>query len=442
MSVSPISDPESTFVCDCYKWMRSACTGEPFYEEHEGKRYCVLHFPHTDKSADFEKVLQRKLKSEDFNFPGVWFPDPLSLSKFAFLKDVDFRSATFTADVRFGRAAFSGVANFSAATFKAQADFHAATFSAAAVFKSATFSGVAHFKSATFSALANFHAATFSAIANFSDVVFNGDAKFIHGTLSGKTDFSGVTFKAYVEFAGNNSRPLFCDASSLDLRFSRIEKPDHLSFQTLSLRPHWFVNIDVRKFEFINVEWRHRASEEIKDLSSGGFTLSTTAHQLLSITCRQLAVNAEDNHRYKEASDFRYLAMDFRRRERWHGLAFWKLSWWYWLASGYGERMLQAFVMLMGILLMSAWLYTHVGFARWEPKFASESDAISAKRDDVGVPLKFSRAVAYSADVITLQKPEPRPATTAAQAVVRLETILGPVQAALLALAIRRRFMR
>jgi hypothetical protein len=43
---------------------------------------------------------------------------------------------------------------------------------------------------------------------------------------------------------------------------------------------------------------------------------------------------------------------------------------------------------------------------------------------------------------MTLQKPEPRPATGAAQAVVMLETILGPVQAALLALAIRRKFMR
>jgi uncharacterized protein (DUF433 family) len=42
---------------------------------------------------------------------------------------------------------------------------------------------------------------------------------------------------------------------------------------------------------------------------------------------------------------------------------------------------------------------------------------------------------------MTFQKPEPRPATPAAQTVVLLETILGPVQAALLALAIRRKFM-
>jgi hypothetical protein len=43
---------------------------------------------------------------------------------------------------------------------------------------------------------------------------------------------------------------------------------------------------------------------------------------------------------------------------------------------------------------------------------------------------------------MTFQKPEPRPTTTAAQALALFETILGPVQAALLALAIRRKFMR
>jgi len=60
----------------------------------------------------------------------------------------------------------------------------------------------------------------------------------------------------------------------------------------------------------------------------------------------------------------------------------------------------------------------------------------------IGAPLKFSRALTYSAGVMTLQKPEPQPATAEAQTVVLLETILGPVQAALLALAIRRKFMR
>ena len=200
--------------------------------------------------------------------------------------------------------------------------------------------------------------------------------------------------------------------------------------------------MDARKFGFINVSWRWRSiNDEVKSLRYE-VLLQPHRHRLFAIACRHLAVNAEENHRYAEASKFRYMAMDARRLESLLGFAPWRLSWWYWLASRYGERVLRAFVVLIGILLVSAGMYTKVGFARWEPKPASEVDGAIAKRDDMGAPLQFSRALTYSAGVMTLQKPEPRPATTAAQTVVLLETILGPVQAALLALAIRRKFMR
>lgn len=474
MSDSPTPEPESAFVCDCQEQMRSACNGEPFYREQEGKRYCVLHFPGKEKSADFKQALERKLGTKDFDFRGVWFPDPLTLSNFHFDGDVDFSFATFSEYTDFGRATFSSAASFIYATFKKQVDFGASIFSKKAIFSAATFSAAALFYETTFSAVAsfveatfaygNFYAVIFSAEADFSSARFNSvayfsnttfsstvdfggaifseDADFIDCTLSGKMDFSRATFKDYVKFAGNETTQVFSGTSSLDLQFARIEKPDHLSFHTLSLRPRWFVNVDARKFEFINVKWQPSTSQEIQDLNSEEYGFGSAAHQLLAIACRNLAVNAEDNHRYEEASRFRYMAMDIRRRERWRGLAFWRLSWWYWLASGYGERVLQAFLVLLGILLLSALLYNHVGFARWEPKLASESDVVSARRDDIGAPLRFSHALTYSAGVMTFQKPEPRPATTAGQTVVLLETILGPVQAALLALAIRRKFMR
>ena len=97
---------------------------------------------------------------------------------------------------------------------------------------------------------------------------------------------------------------------------------------------------------------------------------------------------------------------------------------------------------MIGVLLLCAALYTRVGFVRWEPRVSSEREAAEARRDEAGAPLRWPRALTYSLGVMTLQKPEPRPATDAAQALVMLETILGPVQAALLALAIRRKFMR
>lgn len=223
-----------------------------------------------------------------------------------------------------------------------------------------------------------------------------------------------------------------------NLQHVRIEKPDHVSFNNLNLHPHWVVNVNARKFDFTKVDWDwlgiNEEIESLKDISS--------PHRMLAIACRHLAFNAEENDRYEEASRFRYMAMESQRLEHRRGFAFWRLSWWYWLASGYGERILRAFIVLIGVWLLFALLYTRIGFARWEPRWSNEKEAITEQRDDVGEPLKLKRAFTYSLGVMTLQKPEPRPATTAAQSFVIVETVLGPLQAALLALAIRRKFMR
>jgi hypothetical protein len=133
------------------------------------------------------------------------------------------------------------------------------------------------------------------------------------------------------------------------------------------------------------------------------------------------------------------MAMDARRLERWRGFAFWTLGWWYWLASGYGERVWRAFAVLIVIWLLSAVLYVSLGYPNGEMWSKPEKPTAEEQYKETH---KWSSAILYSAGVMTLQKPEPRPATNAAQGLVMLETILGPVQAALLALAIRRKFMR
>jgi hypothetical protein len=56
--------------------------------------------------------------------------------------------------------------------------------------------------------------------------------------------------------------------------------------------------------------------------------------------------------------------------------------------------------------------------------------------------MALSRAIPYSLGVMMLQKPEPRPVTSAARFLVILESVLGAAQAALLLLAILRKFMR
>lgn len=436
---APIAD---AFICDCDGWFRSACEELPFYKKHEGKQYCVLHYPDKDKVAPFNEALQRKLDKQDFNFSGVWFPDTVDFNHFTFVAPVVFNSATFSAEADFRDATFNENAIFYRVTFSAEANFSYVTFRAIAKFSFTTFGAVTSFGNTTFGADVSFDFTTFKSKAYFTHATFSAEAEFSSTTFNADTSFVSAIFKDYARFAGDGKKQIFNDKSSLNLQFARIEKPDRLSFHTLTLRPYWFVNVDARKVELINVRWNWRdinTKQEIKDLEL--INVSST-HNLLAIACRNLAVNAEENHRYEEASRFRYMAMDARRLERWRGFAFWTLGWWYWLASGYGERVWRAFVVLVGVWLVAAALYTGVGFARWEPRVSTQQEAAEARRDEVGEPLRWPRALTYSLGVMTLQKPEPRPATNAAQSLVMLETILGPVQAALLALAIRRKFMR
>src|SRR2546423_4068800 len=386
MSSSPPTEAPAAvaFICDCGVLARSACKGLAFYKKHGGRRYCVLHYPGKDKSAVFNQALKRKLDAQHFNFREVWFPN-----------DADFTKLTFTTPANFHSAKFSAVVNFKSATFNAEAYFNLATFSAGVYFNSVKFSSVANFHSAAFVTEADFSSAAFNAEADFSFARFGAEAYFSAAAFNAVTDFSFVNFNAgayfadaslkdHFIFAGRKGNQVFGDKSPLNLQFVIIEKPDRFSFHTVTLRPHWFVNVDARKFEFINADWNWRSISTKQEIKSIGGKDVLSKHRLLAVACRNLAVNAEENHRYEEASRFRYMAMEARRLERWRGFAFWTLGWWYWLASGYGERVWRAFVVLIGIWLVAAALYTGIGFARWEPRVASEKEAAEARRDEVG----------------------------------------------------------
>jgi uncharacterized protein YjbI with pentapeptide repeats len=501
MTVSPASSPS---IC-CRS--SQACVGQQIYGAFQGNSYCVLHYPATQKISAFREALDKKLRDKDFNFNGVWFPDPPAFKGMHFADSTDFSDAVFNRGADFSDAVFDKKVNFngaiglgagvgfSRAHFKEEVDFSLVKFSLGVGFKQTKFDKLVRFNGAQihFGAIfesVNFHAgasflntkfpanvffmySTFGGKTYFTDTIFNSEADFSNCTFEaevyffktvfhGKADFSTVTFsgdvefnkasfhkeaifrdavfKTYLGFWGYSDERIFLENSSVIFQYAKIEEPDHVSFHTLTLRPHWFVNVDARKFDFTNVDWQGGLREEVKNLEKYDVL---QPYRLFAITCRHLAVNAEENHRYEEASRFRYMAMEARRQEEGHGFAVWTLRWWYWLASGYGERVLRASLVLVGIWLLFSLLYTQVGFLRWEPRLTSESEAVTANRDETGAPLtSLTRSLAYSASVLTLQKPEPRTATRWAHALVILETILGPVQAALLALAIRRKFMR
>jgi hypothetical protein len=424
MLTSPPSEVSPLYLFVCAQASR-ACANQSFFKEHAGRNYCVFHYPAPDKIHAFNQALKEKLASGDSDFSAFWFPDDLDISETIFNSRADFTGAVFNGEVIFSYVNFNEPADFTYAVFHKDVYFSYAWFRKAAIFDNTSFRALAYFRHAVFDELAKFESATFS-----------GETDFTVATFTGEVNLGYATFASYLKFSGDAATG-FGERASLQFPDVKIERPERVSFNTLTLMPHWFVHVDPRQFEFTNVTWGGSIGHEVEKLKQQAVA---TPRRSLATTYRRLAANAKQNNRYEEANFFRYAAMDTERRRSWLGLNFWKLEWWYWAASGYGRKHVRALLVLLGVWIVFALLYTRVGFERVAPQSPPGGRAAAEKVDEIGQPLKLSRAFTYSLGVLTLQKPEPRPVTPAAQLLVLLETILGPLQVALFVLAIRRKF--
>lgn len=412
-------------------------------------------------------------------FRNVEFAEHCSFISAHFASTVDFTDAQFKDGANFLDARFDGLADFRRTIFLECADFQGANLAQANFCRTRFGKGGADFGRTQFNEHANFSDATFSSGSKFSDAhfrmnadfrhaYFQGDLPFIRTTFVGEADFHLATFmgpnpddvpeggsrRSFVSFSGARFREGFTFERTnfgqdvrLNLAAVTFDHPERVTLHSTSLRPNWFIDTDPRRFNFINVIWgsldsRDALQREIEDLEAHDLSRHSP---LLEITFRQLAVNAEDNNRYDEAANFRYLAMEVKRLQARRRVDLLGLRWWYWLLSGYGERVQRALVVLLSIWLLFAVTYWTGNATWWQPRAPNRAISGSAEREvQSSEPrrLAFSEALLYSAGVLTLQKPDPQPANKRARFFVLAETLLGPIQAALLALAIRRKFMR
>lgn len=445
---SAAAAPERTVEPTCgwkyVEFWQAACEGESFYKAYEGVPYCILHYPDKEKAlALFAAALKNKLQAGNFNFIGVHFPD-----------HAEFREIEFSATADFTLARFHEAANFQAARFNEEARFNNVIFYAAANYQAARFNKDTRFNHTIFSEV-NFDAATFGAAADFRLAILPKAASFRHATFEAEVDFSSqeefrqaiapkrvdfrpglfAPYATYLEDLALSGKVTFSGRSSLDLQFARFKKPEWVTFHTVMLRPHWFVNVDPRKFVFSKINWNWDAisikdelqwlEDRVENQAKGK---DFSPQRWLETACRQLAENAEVNNRYEEASRFRYWAMHLLQSQKWAGWAFRKTDWLhtiYWVVSGCGESIKRAFIWLFIVWAVFALFYLLPGV-----------------RAGFEQPFPLTRAFSYSLGVMSLQKPDLKPLTDWAHLLVTFEAILGPVQAALLALAIRRKFMR
>jgi len=352
----------SEFLCACNWTHRSACKGLPFYAEHEGERYCVLHFPGKDKEDEFQAAVDSKVQRHDFDFGGVFFSEGTGFFySFDFDAEASFRDATFEwvaafsgtfrKQASFQGATFTGVADLSDTVFEENVEFSRATFEAEVLYIDAIFRKHADFSAATFNGDAVFSRATFVGGVEFLGATFNKDANFNEAVFGPLAFFAGATFGGRTRFSG---MPSFDYQTLVNFQHARVEYPDQLSFHTVALRPSWFIDVDTRRFNFTNAKWYGLPNglggsfdEEVQALQDLGIQ---SPHNQIAKVCRELSINAEENRLYAEAAELNYWAMDAQRKEHRGGtFAPWTLIWWYWALSGYGERHIRSALWLAGI---------------------------------------------------------------------------------------------
>jgi uncharacterized protein YjbI with pentapeptide repeats len=364
------------FTCPVDENYRSACKD---LSKYSGSRYCVLHEPDEAKNKkDFLKVKKSKLGRKDYDFGGTVFPEGTA----------DFEGQKFDGSTNFDGAAFLGGANFSGAQFSGKrTGFRAAKFSSKGIsFSSVKFSGEqADFSGAQFSGgRTYFSEAQFSAErTDFSEAQFSSVyTSFESVTFTKEVRFSAATFRAKVEFLGNSDNLVFGLQEWVWFN-SHIVKPELLTFHTVLLHPGWFINADVRKVDFTDVQWYGMLDgaegtlvEEIAALKRRGIE---SPHTLLAQVCRRLSNNAEENREYPLANEFHYWAMDAVRKGSWNhfkrltlrgllkketwqdiGEHFGLTTTLYWALSGYGVRAARAFWALVVIWAAFATLYVLV----------------------------------------------------------------------------------
>jgi uncharacterized protein YjbI with pentapeptide repeats len=425
--------------------------------------------------ANFEGVIfAGETDFTDSKFRGI-----ATLSQCEFRDETSFSTTQFDEDVSFRQSTFRKSVLFQGTRFRRNTNFEKSIFSSFVEFDSIILQREANFIETVFEDGLSFIGNRFSTAAsmNFSGSVFREPSNAVFGDVTLAVHwFVGIDVRA-CKFVNVRWRPIKIDKAIIRLsvldslanrrklrrfsggpvlyptrRFRLFRVLIAIATKQVPIRQlsditplnhleRFLINIPV-------IVWASWNGRSVKDV--GIRTLLNTnplppVHDRFSITLRQLAVNAEEHHRYEEASRFRYASMDTLRRTHFFGLVPWRLTWWYWLGSGYGERPARAFIVLLLICLTAAWIYTKVGFARWEPKATNGIEAnelIKTERDEIGAPLSTRQSLTYSVGVLMFQKPEPRPVTAVAQAVVTAESVFGPLQIALLGLSVRRKFIR
>ena len=486
--------------------------GQPCGREvHDGK-YCIFHVYWKDKDAElFQKKLDEIFKDQSlktYDFTRFIFPERVVLPRrfnkrvifenATFRGQADFNKAVFEDGADFSEATFDGAANFASAVFKGKAEFTKAVFNGPAYFVLAVFKDRASFSSAIFKRGANFQAAfwghanffraafeagayfegaPFEGGADFSDTLFKGEADFggAHfrdkgyffsavfkggayfwgATFEGKADFGHATFEDTLLINGTeHHKKTF--KKDVDFRSVKFSKPERAKFEKLNLSRVRFLDTDLSKVHFTDVNWyrengkgRNRVFDEVSpDPEDRNFFDYALVAQLY----RRLRANYEENLRYSEAGDFYIGEMEMTRKAQ--TSVFKKLPLLFYKAiSNYGESYYRPLCWIAAILLIFPLLFMFAGIPPVNLDRGNPTEDVVNYRLDFSSIESFAptweklndyyTCFLYSMSVFSFVRDKKYTTIdNCGRSLFVFESILSPVTLAFFLLALRRRFKR
>lgn len=434
----------------------------------------------------FRELLEEMEKGdeEEWNFRSFIFPS-INLSNQVFTKKLVFRDAIFKKQIDFLKTRFKAEANFYDVTFNEAANFHGAIFNSRTKFDRANFHAEAKFSSVTFNAehsalfttRVSFTSAEFHGLANFSGGVFNtktsfkdakfrrtgsahfggaefsADTSFYDATFEGEANFSWSTINNKVKFSGTENNK--CFYHSCIFRYLNLDNEALLIFENVNLARARFWDTDLENIIFRDVGWyeitgvklgtrrKNALYDEFKPPQETDIYFEKTAENY-----RQLVINYEHKRDFETAQSFHIGEMEIRRKKKG------KLKWLngyavYRILSSYGTSYWQGFAVLLLMILFFSGIFLYTGFRPNKGALDNQLRVIEydlwfhSNHQTVSFSADYVEAILFTLSIIPVQREryyEPVGAWSQFWSFVAVLVLTS--QAALVLLAIRRRFRR
>ncbi len=440
----------------CWQRGQGWCKTESIvHTDAEGKEYCLFHAPVGAKGKD-KNTLSKKLTSLLFNvttkkcdLSGIIIEDNLELENMK-LPSINFFRAKFYGKINFFKTTFEASTTFEGAEFFEYISFFHASFKGEMNFTNATFHDRVIFNDASFYNLANYFETTFSKNASFIKTVFHKSADFTWAQFYGNADFLRASFKSYSDFYNSAffKQCIFTEAEFADLVFfynkldegnifndrtffDKLRLKGNIIFDHVNLNKMTLLDTDLKKIDFITCNWVTEKKQKVlfdeklllvRDSKETQQAYLDRIERVESLY-RQLKQKCKDEHDEREASNWHYREKEMKRKQgRLFGYNPFSLLVWYWLSSGYAERPIRAAIFLIGLFVV----------------FALSLNLLTEFPD-----FDFKNQLLIISQYVTFEK-EPlfKPELFWGHMHKLAAKIFIPLQAALMALAIRNRYRR